>query len=144
MLVCRSLGKSGSLDVNQNQQNITRSSTYEKLPINDEEAGKISLLEQAEKNNNDCHCLGDSADPKNKFNHSCSFESFSKQQQANKTCFANDSLNGNFTFTTFVKTDKKIITTTTPPAVEDSSGISSASSTSTQPSRQRKCLVTTV
>jgi len=137
--------------VNKNQgTNLTRSSTYDRLPTNEDEATNLGLGQEnqtIENNNNfgyvdddNCHKYLKSVDPANHY--------------------TNDSMNGNFKFTTFVKspnsdikpsvqalTDKKKSKANSKPggtiaaSVDDSSGVSSASSGS---SHRKTCLVTTV
>lgn len=81
-----------------NNSGLLRSSTYEKLPVNDDEAHKLCARCGANWAENKCSCDGidlitDFNDTANKFN-TYHYGSLNKKR---------DKANGNFTFTTFVK-----------------------------------------
>lgn len=81
-----------------NEQNVTRSSTYERLPTSDEEAVKANSKGRfQERNNNDCEYVDEAGNGAT----SCEYE-FSKAQCGSP--YGVDSTNANLTtFVTFVK-----------------------------------------
>lgn len=111
--------------MNQNQTGLARSSTYEKLPANEEEAARISSR-QLENNNNDCKCTGKSGNCTSK-KHFEGFTASGKQERENveysgKSDHSN--IGSSFTFSTFVKT----------PASNICSSVESISTQSSAPS----------
>lgn len=92
------------LDLNQNQTGLARSSTYEKLPANEEEASRINSrqLENNNNDNNDCTGMSSNCSSKNLFENSTA----TTRQQTENVHYGtgSDHANSSFTFSTFVKT----------------------------------------